>query len=206
MIAPIRRRVWALSLAAAVAACAAGRAEAASVATPTTYTYSTVGTVDSPMPAGTPALVYYNGMGNAKITPPDSIDLGQFVVSALSKTTNATYANAPFQIIASVGGDASDKITGVINGSVGPGVTTPALTATFTGVSQYGNNKLPFMLNLPLNSPMPLALSDGSMPAPTALTGPAVLPAPVPEPASVAVFAVALGGLGLWGRRRVAGR
>ena len=68
------------------------------------------------------------------------------------------------------------------------------------------NHKLPFMLNLPLNSPMPLALSDGSQPAPTALTGPAVLPAAVPEPASVAVFAVALGGLGLWGRRRVTGR
>ena len=195
MISLNRRRALALAFTLMVGL-AAGRVEAASV-----YSYSTVGTVD-PLANNVPNVVYYNGLNNSSVTPPDNIDLGQFVVSALSKTTAVTYNNQPFQIIASVGGDASSKITGVLNGKVGPNVASPSLTATFTSIGQYGNNPLPFGLNLPLNTPMNLALPAGANPAPTSLTGPAtVLPAAAPEPASVAVFAIALGGLAFYRRR-----
>jgi hypothetical protein len=178
----------------------AGRAEAAATTAPT-YTYSTVGSVD-PSSEGIYNLVYFNGLNNSTVTPPDTINLGQFVVSSLAKTTDATYNNTPFQIIASVGGDASARISGMINGSVGPDVSSPSLTATISSVSQYGNNPLPFTLNVPTGtaSAMTLALTDGTSPAPTGV----VAPAAIPEPSSIAVFTVALGGLGLWHRRRAA--
>jgi hypothetical protein len=193
MILRSRPRAWTLALGLAVLGWAAGSAQAAPI------TYATVGSVDTPA-GGLPGLVYYNGISHGTVTPPDSIDLGQFVVSSLAKTTNATYANTPFQIIASVGGDASERISGVLNGSVGPSAGTPSLTATITSISQYGNSPLPFSLNLPVNTPMKICLSNGTDPAPTSLTGATT----VPEPTSIAVFTVTLGGLGVWRRRRAA--
>jgi hypothetical protein len=200
MTVPDNRRIWALALGLVLAGLAAGRAEAASM---TNYTYSAVGSVDTPA-GGVANLVYFDGLNNASTALPSdgtggSINLGRLVVSSLAKTTDQTYTNTPFHIIASVGSNSSQQINGVINGSVGPDAKPASLTATFTSITPFGNNPLPFALNLPLNQPMTLQLTDGTTPAPTGL----VSPAAIPEPASVAVFAVALGGLGLW-RRRVA--
>ena len=164
--------------------------------------YSTVGSVNTPT-GGIANMVYFNGTSNSTVDPSTStgIDIGQFEVSSLSATTTQTYSSTPFQIIVSTGNNASDQITGTINGSVGPGATGP-LTATITGISQYLANPLPFTISLPTNVPMTLntTLPSGGLPAVTDFVGPITM---VPEPASIMVFAVAIGGLGLYARRRV---
>ena len=162
--------------------------------------YSTVGSVGTP-PGGLANLVYFNGISNGTVLPPSSIDLGQFVVSSASATTNQTFKNTPFQIVASVGGDSSEQIVGVLNGVVGPATSTPSLAATITAINQYGNSSLPFNLNLPLNTPLPIGVGNGTSAASTSLSGVA---APVPEPNTIAMFTVILGGLAAWRRRRAA--
>lgn len=189
------RKLRLLSLVLAAAAGAAPRAGASPIA------YSTAGAVDAPA-AGPAGLVYYNGLSNAAVAPPHGIDLGQFVVSSLAKTADATFKNTPFHVVAYSGSDAGDQINGVLNGMVGPAAGSPSLTATVTSVKAFGGKPLPFGLNIPLNVPTRLTLSDGHAPATTDLTGSA---SPVPEPSSVAVFSAILGGLCLWGRRH-AGR
>ena len=162
--------------------------------------YSTVGSIGTP-PGGLANLVYFNGISNGTVMPPSSIDLGQFVVSAASGTTNQTYNNTPFQIIASAGGDSSEKIVGVLNGVLGPATSMPSLAATITSISQYGNSGLPFNLNLPLNTPLKIGVGDGTSSSSTSLSGAATT---VPEPNTIAVFTVLLGGLAAWRRRRAA--
>lgn len=202
------RGVRALSLVLVAWVANAGVASAATMTTAnspvTPISYQTVGTIDAPA-IDSPGLLYYSGVSNGTYDGSGTIDLGNFVASTLARTTDATFNNTPFQIIASVGGDSSEAINGVINGQFGPSASPPMLTATITGISQYGNNPLPFALSLPLNTPLQLALPDSAVyPAPTGLAGAVVNAAPIPEPTSIAVFAVTLGGLGLWRRRRTA--
>ena len=161
--------------------------------------YSTVGSVDTPT-GGIANMVYFNGLSNGTLDPVSGINIGQFQVSSLSGTTGQTYSSTPFHIQVYSGGNQGDQINGVLNGSVGPGATGP-LTATVTSISQYLTSPLPFTMNIPLNTPMTLntSLPGGQTPASTNLIGPVTL---VPEPASVVVFAVAIGGLGVYARRR----
>ncbi|MFO0952157.1 MAG: PEP-CTERM sorting domain-containing protein [Isosphaeraceae bacterium] len=184
------RVLWGLALGVALSGWAARPAQADPIK------YTIVGSINPPA-ANTPNLVYFNGVSNGDYTPPGNIDLGSFNVSTLSNSTTATYSNTPFTLTLSSGG-AGEVISGVINGSVGPNVVNPGVTATITGTSPFGNPGLPFQLSLPLNTPMQLLpTSTSTGPASTGLTV-----AAVPEPASIAVFTIALGGLGVWHRRR----
>jgi hypothetical protein len=190
----IRRSLWKVTLSLAALATTPGLALASSIP------FGSIGSVGTPT-GGTSNLVYYNG-NSGTLTPPQNVDLGQFVVSPLAATTPQTYTNDPFNVIAYSGNNGAE-ITGVLNGTTGP--NSSPLTATITNIQTFGQGALPFTLNLPLNTPLSIAQSSGASAAATtlsvAVTAPTPIPAPAPEPSSVAIFAVAIGGLGLWSRR-----
>jgi hypothetical protein len=193
-----RNTLWALALGLVMAGAGARDAHANPIP------FGTIGTVSTPS-GGIPGLVSLTGNAGTfdTSTSPAPISLGSFVVSPLamqSGTPNQTYTNDPFQMILYSGPSASVKLDGLINGMVGPTVTNPSLTATFTSVSPYSGNPMPFNTAIPLNTPLSLSLPTGSSPGTTTIT---VAASTVPEPTSVAVFAIAVGGLGLWNRRRL---
>jgi hypothetical protein len=164
-------------------------------ATPITYT--TVGTVGTP-PNGIANMIYFNGISTpTTLVSANGIDLGQFQISSLSATTTQTYSNTPFQLFVSSGSNQVAEIDGTLFGSVGPDAHAP-ITYTITGVKQSSSN--PLFTIFPPTTPMTLntTLPGGQAPAATDLS----FAVTVPEPASVVVFAVSLGGLGVFARRR----
>lgn len=202
------RRLWVAALGLALLGWATGRAQAAALSTP--IPYSSVGSVQNPANLSR-GVVYLDGV-TSNVSPTSSIDLVHFVVDPSINNTDGLFLNHPFQFIVSSGSHASTLVSGFLNGSVGPHSSNPALYATVTSVEAYGRDSLPFTLNIPMNSQLRLALpSPGSaIPATTALMAvagpiPAAQAAPIPEPASIAIFACATGALGFWHRRRSAG-
>jgi hypothetical protein len=186
------RRIWALALALAAAAWAAPGARADAI------TYGTVGWVETPTGA-TPDLVFYTGT-TGTVSGQGSLNLGQFEVSpAVLTGSNISYAGDPFHVIVYSGPNQSTEISGTLGGSVGPGPNNPPLTATISSVTPFGSSPLPFTLNVPTGIAMNLNAAPGtSSPSATIFSAAA---SPIPEPTSVAVFAVALGSLALWRRR-----
>jgi hypothetical protein len=203
MIVRKTRRIWALALGLAVTGWGI-RAEAASIP------YTTYGTIATPSGSPSPNPVYYNGTSGMFDPTTGTITLGAFEVSSLTNTTNLTYSNTPFQIIVGSGGTQAESISGILNGSLGPNATAnpytnasgPWLYATVSSVNPYGSDPLPFTMNVPLNTRLPIQTANGAAgPTATQFTVAAGPAPPIPEPASIMVFTVAIGGLGLWRRR-----
>jgi hypothetical protein len=165
-------------------------------------TYTTSGTVATP-PGGMANMIYFNGISSpTTLVSANGIDLGQFQISAASATTTETFSNTPFQITVASGANQIAVINGTLFGSVGPD-SSAAPTYTITSIvadNSTGTNGNPLFTVLPPSGPMTLntTLSGGQGPASTGLT----FGVNVPEPSSVLIFAVAIGGLGVYARRR----
>ena len=144
----------------------------------------------------------------------DMIPFGSFSVSAsaLKSVTTPTTISDPFSVTvndhtAGTTPTPSATLSGLITGTVGAGGSNAQLFATINSVSTTG--AFPLALGVPVGIPVNLYIPTGTTNATTVLNisaHPGVTsPTPAPEPASIAMFAALVGGLGVWHRRR-AGR
>ena len=184
------RTILALALGLTLAGWVAGDAQASPIP------YGTSGWVDIPA-GGTPRAVDFVGT-TGTVSGQGSINLGQFDVSPSALTGPAVdYTGDILHMIVYSGKNQSELVTGTLSGMLGAG-TSNMLTVKLDPAVPFGTGMLPFSLNIPT---VPLTLNttaNGTTPSTTLFT---VAAAPIPEPASVAVFGLALASLAFYRRR-----
>lgn len=182
-------------------------AQAAPMSANTLIEYTTTGNVESTGVTGAP-VIGFNSVATGSFTAPSSFSLGSFQVAPLDDGVSTTYVDTPFSI--TLGIQKTDDyvptpnetpiiITGKLNGTVS-GKSQSDVVATFNPIS-YG----PFQTGNFLNTLSVLDASVSLVPSTTnngQTTAQArIVVTAVPEPATMMIFAAAVGGLAL--RRRV---
>jgi hypothetical protein len=199
----------------------ASEAGAATIMTPDatvqSYSYSTDGNIASQ--TGVAPITFISPSSQA-FTTPGTFSLGQFdAVNMLPASATLTYNNTPFIIDLNVPsgngmGTYTYAISGNLNGSItGSGSSTMVATvSSITGVPNLfdGTPTTPpfpasdLSVSVPqgINAPNALMGTDGLTTLYAQVSPGLGLPAPAPEPASIAIFGTALAAWGL--RRRLA--
>jgi hypothetical protein len=195
-------------------------AVAAPMNTSTTIDFTSTGWIGA-NPATNPGImtgpVSFQGVTGGILTAPSAFGLGEFQVAPLPATVSVSYNNTPFQVTLALtesngppGMTTNVTIDGYLNGTLsgsnqstviasvasilptGPTLSTP-MTPNLSLVTPLGDLNVPFSLAL-----VP-ASSGGGMTSFQADFG----ATPVPEPSTLAFFAMAFGGIGLWRKRGV---
>ncbi len=200
---------------------AASATMAHAAATVQSYSYSTSGSI-SAMPNTGP--VEFLGMSDAggMLTTPGAFSLGTFQTNPLPATATLTFANTPFMIDVLVAsqpaggvGPAYDyHVSGLLNGSItGAGMSSMYAVVTSITGDDFGLGTVPPfpVADLSITSPQGIVAPNGLTGGLSLLTGQVMLsgfpmPAPAPEPTSIAAFAAGLAGLALRRRLRPKGR
>jgi hypothetical protein len=179
-------------------------------ASPTLINYSTSGGVDSTGVSG-PNVISFNSVSNGAFVTPSAFSLGEFLVAALPAGVSTTYTNTPFHVTFGINQVNSTNtsitpmtITGELNGTI-TGPSQSSVVATFDAVSSPnftigGANDVLSILGTTV-SLVPSTTNSGRTTAQAQLLSNS---APVPEPATLAVFATAIAGITL--RRRLRAR
>jgi hypothetical protein len=206
---------------AALALCLAGAplVQAAPIpATPTpvskTFKYFTSGSVGLTGITGRNIISFNSINANTagSLTTPSSLSLGSFVIAPLADGESTTYDRTPFAITygtLAVDGQVPNPlpdpvtITGFLNGTIN-GSTQSGVVATFDPINnpnvQMGDLVGTLSVLDPQLSLVPSSTNDGKTTAQAFLT---VSAQPIPEPTTITILALAMGGLVL--RRRMKG-
>lgn len=175
--------------------------------------YNTVGsTIGTTGVTGNPLVSFIPVTGSFQ--SPSNLSFGKFQVAAPATGATAAYVNTPFSIMMKadsvnsnttlVPNETPVAITGVLNGTVSSPSQTD-LVATFNPLakSTFQTGLYQHTLSLPDNPLrlVPSTVNDGLTTAQAHLVSQTVVTAPVPEPSTIALFAVTLVGLGA--RRRM---
>lgn len=175
--------------------------------------YNTSGTIKPS--AGTVSgtnVISFNSVATGSFLAPSAFGLGEFLVSALPVGVSTTYTNTPFEIsyiAQKVNGETPANnetpitITGVLNGTV-TGPNQSSVVATFDPISNDEFRTGDYLNKLAISGSVLLVPSSNNGGRTTAQATLIASASPVPEPATVAIFAAAIAGYGL--RRRLKGR
>jgi hypothetical protein len=184
----------------------------AAMSSPTSVNdYTTSGTIGLTGITGS-NVISFNSVSGGSFLAPSAFSLGEFLVSSLPPGVSTTYVNTPFEInyiAQEVNGVAPEengtpfKLTGVLNGQVlGPNQSSVVATFDPIGDSQFRTGD--FLNTLAISGSVLLVPSSNNGGRTSAQATLVAVSAPVPEPATLAIFAVAAAGYGL--RRRMRGR
>ncbi len=180
--------------------------------------YSTSGSIDTATGVNGPGVISFNSVMDGTFSAPSSLSLGSFQMAGLPAGVSTTYTNTPFTITY-----LTNSINGVMPTTSNPIVLKGVLNGTVTGGNQSGVTAT-FSTSPPItfntgglqNSLQILGETLALVPSTTngglttaqaeiATTG-SLSGVPVPEPATIAVFVMAFGGLGLRRQIRRVGR
>jgi hypothetical protein len=203
---------------AAVPAARAGAIGVIDSATPVSknFKYFTSGQVGTTGVTGQSIISFnsINASSAGELMTPSSLSFGTFVVAPLAEGATTTYDHTPFAITfgtLSIDGVTPDPapapitITGFLNGTIN-GTSQSGVVATFDPIDNPNFSLGDLFGTLSVLNPqlslVPSTTNDGKTTAQGFLT---VLAQPIPEPTSIAVLALAMGGL-VVGRRMRQGR
>lgn len=205
-------RMAVVALGIALAAAPAG-ASAAALPPTSVNDYNTSGTIkpSAATVAGT-NVISFNSVASGSFLAPSAFSVGEFLVSALPVGVSTTYTNTPFEIsyiAQKVNGETPTSnetpitITGVLNGTV-TGPNQSSVVATFDPIGNSEFRTGDYLNKLAISGSVLLVPSSNNGGRTTAQATLIASAHPIPEPATVAIFAVAIAGYGL--RRRIKGR
>ncbi len=170
--------------------------------------YSTSGQIGLAGITG-PNVISFNSVSGGSFEAPSSLSLGEFLVAALPAGISTTYTNTPFQIsyidqLVDGNNPTTNQtpitLSGVLNGTVtGPSQSSVVATFNPIPINEFQTGNFQNILSLQSSS-LSLVPSTPNGGQSTAQAQIIVKAAPVPEPATIAIFLTAIAGVGL--RRR----